>query len=147
MSLILARKAPLRVGYGWKAEVVASRHGWHLAVTCSRPEAGRWLGIVSFDIRACLGLLLALKRAWGKVCFHRNVKKTSPGTIIKGLYSSSEMPAIGVDIFGDYVQVFGLKLRTQRQLNRFRASLLSSLRLGQRFHRSIRKNSSALVQE
>jgi hypothetical protein len=145
MSLILTRKAPLRVPRRWKADIVASPHRWHLAVSCFGRDRWQLPKYRECDQGKCLELLVAVKRAWRKVCVSRSVERISPGTRIRGVYASSGLVEIRQDFLGNYVSVFGLRLRTERKIKSFRRQLIASMRLGQKYQKELEKNRTKFV--
>jgi hypothetical protein len=107
MSLILTRKAPLRVGRGWSARVVADDHGWHLAISTSGSRGAARTRYHALTRRRCLDLLLAVKVAWWRVAFRRAMRRA--GTDLAGIHFASEFVEIGGDWLGDHVLVFGTR--------------------------------------
>jgi hypothetical protein len=113
-SLVLTAKAPLRVPRRWRAEVVASARGWHLAVTRPGPARGSPPRRHAFDGKACLGILADVKRGWRRIALRRRLGRASPGASLRGIYSSSGPVQVGRDLLGDHVLALGVEPRTRR---------------------------------
>jgi hypothetical protein len=146
MSTVLTSRAPLRVANRWKAEIVATDGQWQLSVTYIG-EGHRGLPrYYAYDRRKCLELIVAVKRAWRKIRFARSMRKSSRGTLLKGVYNvSGNLVEIRPSLLGDYIRVFGVRLRMARDVRAFRKAMIGSIRLGQRFQAKLRGNRSRLA--
>ena len=145
MPLVLTRQAPLRLPRRWRAEIVASERGWHLAVTHAGPRGATHPKYYTLDAKGCLELLAGVKRGWRRIAFHRGLRRASPGASLRGIYASSGAVAVGRDLLGDHVAVFGLRLRTRRAVARFRRAVHACVRLGRAFRRELARNRGRLA--
>ena len=146
MSTILTSRAPLRATNQWKAEIVATDRRWQLSVTYFGEGHRDLPRYYACDRRKCLELIVAVKRAWRKICFAKSMRKSSPGTILKGVYDiSGGLVEIRPGLFGDYIRVFGVRLRTAHDVRAFRKAMIASIKLGQRFQAELRSNRNSLA--
>ena len=143
MSLTLTAKAPLPGPS--RPEIVAGASSWHLAVVHHEPDNRRVPKHYRLDRRACLDLLLAVKRAWWRVDFGRRARTASPGMHVEGLYVSSPLVEVEHGFFGEHVRVLGVKLRKERSVRAFREALVASMRLGRQLSADLARNSRRLA--
>jgi hypothetical protein len=146
MSTMLTSRAPLRAANQWKAEIVATDRRWQLSVTYFGEGHRDLPRYYACDRKKCLELIVAVKRAWRKLRFARSMRKSSPGTILKGVYDiSGSLVEIRPGFLGDYIRVFGIRLRTVRDVRAFRKGMIASIKLGQRFQAELRGNRNSLA--
>ena len=143
LSLTLTGRAPLKIPR--KAEIVASAQKWQLAITHFEPDNRAQPKYYLFDRRKCLDLILAVKRAWWRIAFHRAMRKAAPGTRLEGIYTASELLELKRDLFGDHISLFGMRLRKARHVKAFRRGMLASMRLGRRFSGELVRNRNRLA--
>ncbi len=143
MSLTLTGRAPLAIHS--HPEVVASARGWYLAVVHHEPDNRQVPKHYRLDRRACLDLLLAVKRAWWRIQFSRAARNRSPGMQIEGLYVTSPLVEVAHSLLGEHVRVLGVKLRTAKSVRAFRQSLIASMRLGRQLVAELARNAAKLA--